>query len=306
MAKLSGKQFFSLFIRGAAMGAAEVVPGVSGGTIALLVGIYERLIESIRSIGSPALKEIFRKGGIARFWRAIDGNFLVSLLLGMAASVLLFSRVITSLISHYPVHVWAAFFGLIVASTWLVGRGVRWGGMACVMAAAGIAAGYFISTAGSGSLPAGPLGLIIGGAVAICAMILPGISGSFILLLLGRYHEVMGAVASLDFTVLLPFALGAIIGILAFSHLLSWLLKRLHNSTIALLTGFMAGAIVKVWPWRTEGSDVAGIDSAVSPAVYATEHGTAHMAAAVAIAALACILVLALGYFENRKKRRRQ
>lgn len=302
MAKLSGKNFFSLFLRGAAMGTAEVVPGVSGGTIALLVGIYERLIESIRTIGSPAVWEIFRKGGIPRFWKAIDGNFLVSLLLGMATAILLFSHVITLLILHYPVHVWAAFFGLIVASIWLVGRGVHWGLTACAMAAAGIAAGYFISTAGTGSLPAGPLGLIIGGAVAICAMILPGISGSFILLLLGRYHEVMGAVASLDFIVLLPFASGAIIGLLAFSHLLSWLLKRFHNSTIALLTGFMAGAIVKVWPWRDAVGSAASIDKAISPAAYAAEHGTAHMAAAITIAAIACVLVLALAHLENRKK----
>lgn len=304
MAKFGGRQFFSIFIRGAAMGAAEVVPGVSGGTIALLVGIYERLVESIRTIGSPAIKDVFRKGGLPRFWRAIDGNFLISLLLGMVCSVLIFSRVITTIIEKYPVQVWAAFFGLIVASIWLVGRGVRWGVVPWVMAAVGVAIGYFVSTAASGSLPAGPLGLIIGGAVSICAMILPGISGSFVLLLLGRYHEVMGAVATLDFAVLLPFALGALIGILAFSHLLSWLLKRFHNSTIALLTGFMGGAIVKVWPWREALGTEPGIDRAISPAAYAAAHGDTHMLAAVALAVFACALVLAMGYLEDRKKRR--
>lgn len=304
MTKRKGHPFFSLFIRGLAMGAAEVVPGVSGGTIALLTGVYERLIESIRTIGSPALKEIFRKGGLPRFWKAIDGNFLVALLLGMGAAILLFSRVITLLLESYPVHVWAAFFGLIVASIWMVGRGVRWSLAAGAMAAAGIASGFIISTAGTGSLPAGGLGLAIGGGLSICAMILPGISGSFVLLLLDRYHEIMGAVATLRLPVLLPFALGAMVGILCFSHLLAWLLKRYHNCTIALLTGFMAGAMVKVWPWREATGGEAGIDSAVSPVLYAARHGDAHVAAAVIIATLACVLVLALGHLEHRNKRR--
>lgn len=151
-------------------------------------------------------------------------------------------------------------------------------------------------------MPEGALGLFIGGAVAICAMILPGISGSFILLLLGRYHEVIGAVSVLDLAVLIPFALGALIGLLAFSHVLSWFLKRYHNSTIALLTGFMAGAIVKVWPWRMQVGAEPGLDRAVSPSAYAAEQGDPHVAVAVAIAVAACAFVLVLGYLENRKK----
>ena len=294
--------FFSIFARGAAMGAAEVVPGVSGGTIALLVGVYDRLIVAISTIASPAIKELRGKGGLARFWKAIDGNFLVSLLLGMGAAILLFSRVLTSLLLNYPVQVWAAFFGLIVASIWLVGRGVQWSVAPAIMAAVGIAVGYLVSTAGGGSLPEGALGLFIGGAVAICAMILPGISGSFILLLLGRYHEVIGAVSVLDFAVLIPFALGALIGLLAFSHVLSWFLKRYHNSTIALLTGFMAGAIVKVWPWRMQVGAEPGLDRAVSPSAYAAMHGDSHVAVAIAIAVAACAFVLVLGHLENRKK----
>lgn len=303
---MSGKgigAFFSLFSKGVAMGAAEVVPGVSGGTIALLVGVYERLIESIRAASSPAVKEIFKAGGIPRFWRAVDGNFLVVLLLGMSLAVLLFSRAITMLIAEYPVQVWASFFGLIVASIVLVGKGVRWGLVPVIMALVGVVIGYVISTAASGSLPEGPWGLVLGGAISICAMILPGISGSFVLLILGRYHEVMGAVATLDFPILIPFAMGALAGLLAFSHVLSWLLRHYRNATIALLTGFMGGAIIKVWPWREQiGAAEVSIDRAISPAVYAATHGETHMLAAVGLAVASCALVLWIGYMENRKK----
>ena len=302
MVRAKGFRFLPIFLRGLAMGAAEVVPGVSGGTIALLVGVYERLVESIRTLGSSAIKELFGRGGISRFWKLIDGNFLVSLVLGMGVAILLFSHLIAVLLSDYPVQVWSVFMGLTVASILLIARRVRWGAVAVSMLVLGMAAGYMVSTSSVASLPEGGIGLFLGGVESVCAMILPGISGSFILLLLGRYHEVMGAVAELNVAKLFPFALGALVGLLAFSHILSWCLRRYHNSTIALLTGFMAGAIVKVWPWRVQIGEEAGIDRAVLPGAYEAVRGDAHLLTSIVFIVLACALVLALGYLESRKK----
>lgn len=286
------------------MGSADVVPGVSGGTIALLVGVYERLINAIRAIASPAFKEIFKKGGIPRLWKAIDGNFLLALVAGIATAIFLFSRLILSLIEHCPIQVWSVFFGLILASIWLVGKTIeRWNFFTVIMLIAGTLIGYLISTAAGGSLPDGSLGLVLAGAIAICAMILPGISGSFILLLLDKYHLVMDAVSTLNFAVLIPFALGAVGGLLAFSHFLGWLLKRFHAPTIALLTGFMAGAIIKVWPWRHAISE--GIDRAVLPATYTAETGLdARVGLAVLLCLVSAAFVLLMGYAAERKEKR--
>lgn len=266
------KGFAGLFFKGMAMGAADVVPGVSGGTIALLVGVYQELVDAIKNAGSKAILKIFKRGGLAEYWRMINGNFLLFLVGGIGTSIVLLSKLIVHLIATYPVLVWSFFFGLILASIWFVSSEIKqwsWKTVLCLIA--GGLAGYFISTAPQGSLPNSSLYLFLSGAIAICAMILPGISGSFILLLLGKYTLVMTAVHEFNFAILIPFGLGAIVGLLSFSHLLSWLLKRFYALTLAVLTGFMAGAIVRVWPWQIPASETNPVERFVTPMQFAAE-----------------------------------
>lgn len=238
-----------VYLKGIAMGAADVIPGVSGGTIALIAGVYEELVEAIRGASSKALLRIFRRGGLRAYWQAAHGTFLLCLAGGIATAIVLLAGLITHLLTTWPMLVYGFFFGLIVASIWFVGRQVgRWNVFAVLGLVLGAACGYWVSTATAGHLPDTWWYLFLSGAVAICAMILPGISGSFILLLLGKYAQVLEAVHTWRWSVLIPFGLGAVVGLLSFSHLLSWLLRRYHAVTMALLTGFMGGALVRVWP----------------------------------------------------------
>jgi len=232
------------------MGAADVVPGVSGGTIALITGIYEELIFSIKSINLKALKLLFTGKGAA-FWKAINGNFLLSVLLGIGISIFSLARGLTYLLEHYPILVWSFFFGLIIASTIYVARTIQtWNAGAVIAGIAGIAIAYFITVISPTEANTTWIYIFFSGMIAICAMILPGISGSFILVLLGMYPFIMGAVGDLNIPVLLVFVAGAAIGIIAFSNFLSWLLKNFHTLTIALLSGFMVGSLNKIWPWK--------------------------------------------------------
>ena len=233
-----------------AMGAADVVPGVSGGTIALITGIYEELIFSIKSINLKALKLLFA-GKPAAFWKAINGNFLLSVLLGIGISIFSLAKGLTYLLHHYPILVWSFFFGLIIASTIYVARTIKiWNTGAVIAGIAGIAIAYFITVISPTEANTSWYYIFFSGMIAICAMILPGISGSFILVLLGMYPFILGAVGDLNIPVLLLFLAGAAIGIVAFSNFLSWLLKKFHNLTIALLAGFMVGSLNKIWPWK--------------------------------------------------------
>lgn len=245
--------YFSLYLKGMAMGGADVVPGVSGGAIAMVCGVYLQLVESIRTLGSKRFFELFRRGGLRRFLLAVRFDFLLFLGLGILTSILLLAGLIVYLMEAYPVLVWSFFLGLILASVWYVGRGVgRWSWVSVTMLVIGVGVGLMIGLLTPGSLPEGGVWYFVSGAIAICAMILPGISGSFVLLLLGKYESVMQAVGVFDWAVLMPFALGALVGILSFSHLLSWLLHRYYDPTVALLTGFMLGSVVRLWPWQRE------------------------------------------------------
>lgn len=261
------------FLKGMAMGAADIVPGVSGGTIALLTGIYERLIDGIKSVGPETVKVLFKQG-VAAAWKQIDGNFLLAVVLGIGTSILLFARIIHYLLEHYPIPVWAGFLGLVLACIWLVGKQVgnwNWQRFALFILGVFIAGGIAMSSATE--VEATPLVLFSCGALAICAMILPGISGSFIMLLLGVYGTIIGAIKSFDLAILSIFALGCLVGIMGFSRVLSWVLARFHNGTMAILTGFMVGALVKVWPWKTvlsyrvnsKGESVPFIDTPIAP-----------------------------------------
>jgi len=232
------------------MGAADVVPGVSGGTIAFITGIYEELINSIKSVNLNALKLLF-SFKLAAFWKAINGNFLMSVLLGIGISIFSLAKGLEYLLHHYPILVWAFFFGLIVASAIYIARTIKkWDAGTVIAGIAGIVVAYFITAISSAEANTTWLFIFISGSIAICAMILPGISGSFILVLLGMYKFILSAVGDLNIPVLLVFIAGAAVGIIAFSNLLSWLLKKFHNLTIAVLSGFMVGSLNKIWPWK--------------------------------------------------------
>ena len=239
-----------LFLKGMAMGAADVVPGVSGGTIAFISGIYEELLASIKAVGPDTLTAL-RKGGIKGAWEQVNGNFLLPLFLGIGTSIVLLVRPITWALHHEPVLIWGFFFGLIAASVWLCGKLVaKWGAGPVVGLLAGTAAAVVIGLLdpgdGSMSLPF----FFIAGAIAICAMILPGISGSFILLLLGAYLPVMTAIKTFDVTVIAVFAGGCLFGLMAFSRLLNWMFRTHHDLTVATLTGFLLGSLTIIWPWK--------------------------------------------------------
>ena len=244
------KEYLLLTLKGMAMGAADVVPGVSGGTIALITGIYEELIFSIKSINLKALKLLFA-GKPAAFWKGINGNFLLSVIMGIGISIFSLAKGLTFLLHNYPILVWSFFFGLIIASTIYVARTIKtWDAGAVIAGIAGIVIAYFITVISPTEANTSWYYIFFSGMIAICAMILPGISGSFILVLLGMYQFILGAVGDLNIPVLLLFLAGAAIGIVAFSNFLSWLLKNFHNLTIALLAGFMVGSLNKIWPWK--------------------------------------------------------
>lgn len=243
-------QYLILTLKGCAMGMADVVPGVSGGTIAFISGIYEELIDSIKSINMQALKLLFTFR-LAEFWRHINGRFLCAVLLGIAISIFSLARLMTYLLTHHTIAIRSFFFGLIVASALLVAQQVgKWNVQNVLSMLVGVVVAWWITIASPTETPDTWWFILLSGAIAICAMILPGISGAFILLLLGKYQFIMQAVGDLNIPVLLTFAVGAVAGIISFSHLLSWLLKHWHDITVTLLMGFMLGSLNKVWPWK--------------------------------------------------------
>lgn len=243
-------RYIVLALKGCAMGMADVVPGISGGTIAFISGIYEELLDSIRSVDATALRLLLRFR-LAEFWRHINGCFLLPVLLGIAVAIFSLARLMTYLLTNHPIAIWSFFFGLIVASALLVARQIgRWDWRTVLAFAVGAAAAWWITVATPAETPDDWWFVMLSGAIAICAMILPGISGAFILLLLGKYQYIMHAVGEFDIPVIAVFVIGAAAGIISFSHLLSWLLKHWHDVTVAVLMGFMVGSLNKVWPWK--------------------------------------------------------
>ncbi|SEA03620.1 putative membrane protein [Alistipes timonensis JC136] len=243
-------RYIILALKGCAMGMADVVPGVSGGTIAFISGIYEELLDSIRSVNATALKLLLRFR-FAEFWRHINGRFLLPVLLGIAVAIFSLARLMTYLLVNHPIAIWSFFFGLIVASALLVARQIgRWDWRTLLAFVVGAVAAWWITVATPAETPNDWWFVMLSGAIAICAMILPGISGAFILLLLGKYQYIMHAVGEFNIPVIVVFVIGAAAGIISFSHLLSWLLKHLHDVTVAVLMGFMVGSLNKVWPWK--------------------------------------------------------
>ena len=293
--KRTTRDYLLIVLKGIGMGAADVVPGVSGGTIAFITGIYEELIRSIKSINLSSLK-LLLKGELSGFWEAINGWFLVSVAAGIGISVLSLAKGLKFLLDHHPILVWSFFFGLIIASAVYVARDIKkWSFTTILSVLIGIVIAYFITIVTPASANTNYSFVFLSGAIAICAMILPGISGSFILVLLGMYRFILGALSDLNLPVIILFLAGALIGIVVFSNVLAWLLKRFYTQTIALLSGFMIGSLNKVWPWKKVVETFTDRHGEIKPLV---EHNIlpSHYQAATGAAPLftyAVILVLA-------------
>ncbi len=256
---MNTKSFFQLVFKGMAMGAANVIPGVSGGTIALIVGVFERLINAIKSFDLKAAK-LLLKGDIRGFIKYIDLWFLLGLFAGVGIAIISLAKLFKYLFVAYPIYIWAFFFGLVLASIFYVGKRVsKWNVASIASFIIGTAIAFSISVLTPASENDSTLYLFICGIVAICSMIIPGLSGSFVLILMGNYQLIMiNAVSDLNLKILLPVAVGAGVGLIGFSHFLSWLLKKYHNPTIAMLTGFIMGSLGILWPWKTEITETFG------------------------------------------------
>jgi len=267
------KDYLIISLKGIAMGAADAVPGVSGGTIAFISGIYEELISSISNIKLSLFQTLVSKG-FKSFWKDLNGNFITALMMGIIISFVSFMRLAKFLLENHPILIWSFFFGLIIASIYFVGKQInKWNISTIIALIIGAAIAFYITILPALASNNSSLYLFISGSIAICAMILPGISGSFILIILGAYKTLSDALHDFDIKKILIFTFGALVGLLSFSHLLKWLFKNYHNITLALLTGFIFGSLNKVWPWKetltchtnSKGIKTAVLQESVSP-----------------------------------------
>lgn len=300
--------YLIILMKGIAMGAADVVPGVSGGTIAFISGIYEELLSSISSINIANLK-LLKNEGIKAAWKAVNGNFLLALLSGIFISIVSLAKLISWLLENKPILVWSFFFGLVLASILFVSKQItKWNASAIILFIIGAVAAYYITIlhpaiSESSSL----LFYFFAGALAICAMILPGISGSFILVLLGAYKPILKALDELqykDIKLLAVVSFGAVVGILSFSKLLNWLFDHHKNSTLAVLTGFILGSLNKIWPWKetlntrvnSHGIEVPFNEQSVSPFSY---QGDPQLVMAIILLIVGFLLIILLEKLAN-------
>jgi putative membrane protein len=293
-------------LKGIAMGAADAVPGVSGGTIAFISGIYEELITTISGINLSLFRTL-KKEGIIAFWKLLNGNFILSLLLGILVSYLTFMRIAKYLIEYHPILIWSFFFGLIVASIFFVGKQIKaWNVPTIIGLVLGALAAYYITSLPSMASSEQPLFLFFAGALAICAMILPGISGSFILVILGAYKTLSDALHDFDLKKVGLFTLGAFIGLLSFSHVLKWLFKHYHNITLAILTGFIFGSLNKIWPWKvvltwreiSNGKLVPVLEKSISPSTY---NGDPQLVFAISLMVIGFLTIFILEKLGSKK-----
>ena len=276
------------------MGSADIIPGVSGGTIAFITGIYEKLLQSIKSVDQEAIRLIF-KGKFQEFWFKINGRFLITLLLGITVSIFTLARVINYFLENHPIPLWSFFFGLILISALIVSRDItKWNFSVVTALIAGIVLAYFITEAIPGSTPNSYPLIFLSGAVAICAMILPGISGSFILLLLGKYTFIISSLKELNWPVILVFVAGCVVGLLSFSRVIHWMLQKFRNVTIAVLVGFMIGSLNKIWPWKQLVSEEPLVEDNILPTTYQALGNEPYIMQAVLFFALGVALVALL------------
>jgi putative membrane protein len=275
------KKYGLNYLKGMAMGAADIVPGVSGGSIALIAGIYQELLDSINSFNwnNLLLLKSFR---IKEFYLRLNGNFLLSLVLGIMTSIFALSRVITYLMDEHPIPLWSFFSGLILVSAFLILKETKkWNFVIIISIAIGTAFAWWVTNLPPTTTPDAPWFTFVAGAIAICAMILPGISGSFVLLILGQYERILQAVMDKDFFTLALFASGCLVGILSFSRVVAFLLRRFHAATIGLLSGFMLGSVNELWPWKlvtswrtsSSGKEVPFLTENILPGEYLAQVG---------------------------------
>jgi len=251
------KETIQTMLKGAAMGVAEVIPGVSGGTLAFITGIYERLLNAISAINVDLIT-VFKDGGVKAVWQKMDGTFLVKLLSGMALGFILGLKIIVGLLETHPVLIWSFFFGLILASIPMIGKEVKkWGLLEMVLAIVGTVLVYWVTVAAPSQGSEHLLMVFVAGVIGVSALMLPGLSGSFVLLLMGMYTIIMPAVEESTHNpfgpstiVVIVFGVGMIVGLLSFARVLTFTFKKYPNPTMALLTGFLIGSLNKVWPWQ--------------------------------------------------------
>lgn len=303
----SVKGYIFLFLKGMAMGAADVVPGVSGGTIAFISGIYEELLGSISSINFKTVS-ILKNEGLKAAWNSINGNFLSVLLLGVAASVISLAKGISYLLETEPILLWSFFFGLVLASVIFIGKQItKWDFKTILLLVLGAGVAYYITILEPlVSDEASLLFYFISGALAICAMILPGISGSFILVLLGSYKMILEAIHSRDLQLIATVGAGVVVGLLSFSKVLKWLFSNFKNLTLAGLTGFIIGSLNKIWPWKetltwrtnSHGEEVPLLQNSISPFNYENN----QLLMAIALAAVGYLVIIFLEKVQAEKK----
>jgi len=303
----SVKGYIFLFLKGMAMGAADLVPGVSGGTIAFISGIYEELLGSISSINFKTVS-ILKNEGLKAAWNSINGNFLSVLLLGVAASVISLAKGISYLLETEPILLWSFFFGLVLASVIFIGKQItKWDFKTILLLVLGAGVAYYITILEPlVSDEASLLFYFISGALAICAMILPGISGSFILVLLGSYKMILEAIHSRDLQLIATVGAGVVVGLLSFSKVLKWLFSNFKNLTLAGLTGFIIGSLNKIWPWKetltwrtnSHGEEVPLLQNSISPFDYENN----QLLMAIALAAVGYLVIIFLEKVQAEKK----
>lgn len=306
--KRSLKDYIILSLKGMAMGAADVVPGVSGGTIAFISGIYEELLNSISSF-NLSLLSVLKKEGFNKVWKMVNGPFLLALLLGISISILSFAKLIETLLEKHPIVIWSFFFGLVLASIIYIGKQItNWTKLGVLFLILGALLAFYITTLNPMILVnSSPWFLFFAGMIAICAMILPGISGSFILVLLGAYKPVLNAINTKDFFNIIVFMAGAVIGLLTFSRVLKWLFSTYKNYTLAVLIGFITGSLNKIWPWKetiswrtnSKGVEVAFNTSSISPFSY---EGDSQLIMASLLAIIGFCLILLLEKLAIKKE----
>lgn len=303
----------AVFFKGLLMGAADVVPGVSGGTMALITGIYQRLIAAIASIG-PRTLVVLRRDGLKAAWHSVDGTFLAVLGAGIATALLSLAHVVGWLLDAYPPVLWAFFFGLILASTVVIRRQVaKWSGAAVVALLGGLALGLGVSFLSPASTPDALWFVFLSGAIAISAMILPGISGSFLLVLMGKYEFILDAVRAADAAVVGVFLGGIAFGLMTGSRVIKVLFARYHDVTLAAVVGIMLGSLAKVWPWKvavstytdSDGVEHALKESLVLPGTYADAGDSSYavMAVIAFLLALAVVVVIAQRTLDGDEKK---
>ena len=283
-------------LKGFAMGAANVIPGVSGGTIALLTGIFNELIDSLNAIMSISTWKLLINKKFKEFWETIHGTFLLWLAIGVVISIFSLAKLMDYVLDHHPVQTWAFFFGLIIVSSVFMLSDIKgWKITDVLWLVLGIALGAFICLLSPKETTSDMWFIAVCGAIAVCTMILPGISGSFILVLFGKYEYIMEAVSELNIPVLIVFAIGCLVGIVAFSKFLHWLIGRFEKQTLLVLIGFTIGALVKVWPWADKAANEA------ANVLNGQSVEALHIGGAVLWAVIGAGLVLALELLTRKK-----